>query len=97
MCSVFAIKGGFMSSIESVSSYAPKSIVAPKKTPETSMERFQKKEQVKREVAYQIAKSKPKEERTDKDKQAIASYHIGNILSSPKLNPKSTDRVIYMA
>ena len=86
-----------MSTIESVSSYAPKSIVAPKKAPETSMERFKKQEQVKREVAYQIAKSKPKEERTDKDKQAIAAYHIGNVLYSPKLDPKTNGGVMYMA
>ena len=83
-----------MSAVGNVSSFAPtRSIVAPKKQPETSSDRYQKQEEVKREVAYQIAKSKPKEERTEKDKQAIASYHLNNILTIPKRN----DHVMYMA
>jgi hypothetical protein len=97
-----------MSNIASVSSFMPttvphppgrvsKSIIAPPKLPETQTDRMRKQSEIKREVAYQIAKSKPKEERTDKDKQAIVSYHLNNILPSPILDTKSKSGVAYMA
>ena len=83
-----------MSAVGNVSSFAPtKSIVAPPRQPEIPGERFRKQAEIKREVEYQLAKSKPKEERTEKDKQAIASYHLNNILTIPKRE----DHVMYMA
>ena len=87
-----------MPAVGNVSSLAPTcSIVAPKKQPETPIDRLKKQGEIKREVAYQLAKSKQKEERTDKDKQAIASYQINKVLTSPILDPKSTGNVKYLA
>ena len=87
-----------MSAVGNASSFAPtKPIVAPPKQPEMPGERMRKQAEIKREVAYQLAKSKPKEERTDKDKQVIAAYHINNVLNSPMLDPKSAGHVMYLA
>ena len=99
-----------MSHISNVSSFAPttpvshvpgtlsNSIIAPPKTHETPADRMKKKEEVRREVEYQIAKSKPKEERTDRDKLVIISHTIQEILSAPTvLNTQSNHGVSYLA
>ena len=88
-----------MSAVGNVSSFAStQSIVAPRKEPETSMDRFKRKEEIRREVEYQKAKSKPREERTDRDKLVIISHTIDEMLSTPVIcHANSSQALNYMA